>query len=34
MTYDGQVKRAQYIGKSVEVRESFGFAQTVGVKLA
>ena len=26
MTYDGQVKRAQYIGKSVEVRDSFGFA--------
>ena len=26
MTYDAQVKRAQYIGKSVEVRESFGFA--------
>ena len=26
MTFDGQVKRAQYIGKSVEVRESFGFA--------
>ena len=26
MTYDGQLKRAQYIGKSVEVRDSFGFA--------
>jgi hypothetical protein len=26
MTYDSQVKRAQYIGKSVEVRDSFGFA--------
>ena len=26
MTYDSKVKRAQYIGKSVEVRESFGFA--------
>ena len=26
MTYDSKVKRAQYIGKSVEVRDSFGFA--------
>ena len=26
MTFDGQVKQAQYIRKSVEVRESFGFA--------
>ena len=26
MTYDSKVKRAQYIGRSVEVRDSFGFA--------
>ena len=26
MTYDGKVKRAQYIGKSVEVRDIFNFA--------
>ena len=28
MTYDAQVKRVQYIGKSVEVRESLGFTST------
>ena len=26
MSYDGKVKRAQYIGKSVEVRDTFSFA--------
>ena len=32
MTYDSKVKRAQYIGKSVEMRDSFGFATPPGLR--
>ena len=34
MTHDSKIKRAQYIGKSVEVRESFGFASPPDVLTA
>ena len=34
MIYDAHVKRAQYIGKSVEVRETFGFASPADVLTA